>query len=413
MRREAAATAEERRRQAILADARRHAEAIEARRQAELAEARRESELVEAKRQVEEIDAQRQAEVAAARKQAQAAEARRLAEVAEVSRQAEEAEARRLAEVAEAKRQADAAEARRRAEVAEAKRQVEAAEVRRLEEAEAAAEALRLQAEEAAEEQRRVAEEAEEIRLADLAEARRQAEAAEARRRAEMEEAKKQAEVAAARREAEMAVVLERQFSQVEARIDALQEGLEENQIEPVREDLLEIVKDMSELSRGGRATSDALNAVSARLDEMEVKLTAARNMAGNRLGDIQDSLSGLVERIDGIEVEIPGFDAVRENQGAILERFDRMEGLVNRLASAEELLERVDGSEAPGADGRLAARGRERRRAPSEARRARRCAAGRAQRRGIAFPHRGASRRPRDRPDRGAAAAQDRRDCA
>ncbi len=76
----------------------------------------------------------------------------------------------------------------------------------------------------------------------------------------------------------------------------------------------------------------------------MEVKLNAARNMAGNRLGDIQDRLIGLVGRIDEIEVEIPGFDAVRENQSAILERFDRMEGLVHRLASAEELLERVEG---------------------------------------------------------------------
>ena len=66
----------------------------------------------------------------------------------------------------------------------------------------------------------------------------------------------------------------------------------------------------------------------------MEVKLNAARNMAGNRLGDIQDRLSGLVERLDEIEVEIPGFDAMRENQSAILERFDRMEGLVQHLAS-------------------------------------------------------------------------------
>ena len=76
----------------------------------------------------------------------------------------------------------------------------------------------------------------------------------------------------------------------------------------------------------------------------MEVKLNAARNMAGNRLGDIQDRLSGLVERLDEIEVEIPGFDAIRENQSAILERFDRMEGLVHRLSSPEELFERVDG---------------------------------------------------------------------
>ena len=42
--------------------------------------------------------------------------------------------------------------------------------------------------------------------------------------------------------------------------------------------------------------------------------------------------------------MEIPGFDAIRVNQSAILERFDRMEGLVHRLASPDELFERVDG---------------------------------------------------------------------
>ena len=108
----------------------------------------------------------------------------------------------------------------------------------------------------------------------------------------------------------------------------------------------------------------------------MEVKLNAARNMAGNRLGDIQDRLSGLVERLDEIEVEIPGFDAIRVNQGAILERFDRMEGLVHRLASPDELFERDRGAEASDADGRLAARSGADRRADSAARRAARRAA-------------------------------------
>ena len=97
-----------------------------------------------------------------------------------------------------------------------------------------------------------------------------------------------------------------------------------------MRDELLELVQQMSELSRGGRATAGALDEIGARLDQMEMKLNAARNMAGNRLGDIQDRLSGLVERLDEIEVEIPGFDAIRVNQGAILERFDRMEGLVH-----------------------------------------------------------------------------------
>ncbi len=337
-RREAEASAEERRRQAILADARRHAEAIEARRQAELSEARRQAaELAEAKEEAEAAEARRRRELAEARREAQAAEIRRETELAEARQHAEAAEARRLAEVAEAKRQAEAAEARRLAEA-----EATAEELRR--QAEEAAEERRRMAEEAAEERKRLVEEAEAIRLADLAEARRQAEAAEARRRAEMEETRRQTDIAAARREAELAAAIERQFSEVEQRLDALQQGLGENQIEPVRAELLDLVKDMSELSRSGRTTSDALSAIGSRIDEMEMKVNAARNMAGNRLGDIQDRLSGLVGRIDQIEVEIPGFDAVRENQSAILERFDRMEGLVHRLASAEELLDRVDG---------------------------------------------------------------------
>ncbi len=347
-RREFEASAEERRRQAILADARRHAAAIEARRQAELAEARRQAELTEAKQDADAAEIRRRREVAEARRETEAAEIRRQSDIAEARRQAEAAEARRQSEVAEARRMAEAAEAQRQAEA-------EAAEELRRAEADAAAEKLRRQAEEAAEERRRMAEqaaaerhriveEAESIRLADLAEARRQAEAGEARRRAELEEARRQADIAAARRETEMAAVIERQFTEVEARIDALQEGLDENQIEPVRAELIELVNDMSALSRSGRTTSDALAAIGSRIDEMEVKVNAARNMAGNRLGEIHDQLSGLVERVSEIEVEIPGFDAVRENQSAILERFDRMEGLVHRLASAEELLERVDG---------------------------------------------------------------------
>jgi len=296
-------------------------------------EAQRRAEAMEAQRQVELAEAKRQAEIAEARRQAEQAEARRQNELAEARRRAEMAETRRQDQLTEAMRRADEAETRRQAEVAEAMRKAEAADER-----------LRRQAEEAAAEQRRAMQEAEAVRLADVAEARRQAEAAEAKRRAEMEGAQKKAEVAAARREAEMAATIERQFSEIEARIDALQSSLDENRVEPVRAELIELVKDMADLSRSGRAAGEGLSAIGSRLDEMEMKLNAARNMAGNRLGDIQDKLSGLVERIDGIEVEIPGFDAVRENQAAVLERFDRMEGLVHRLAAAEELLERVDG---------------------------------------------------------------------
>ena len=260
------------------------------------------------------------------------AEARRRSELAEARRQTELADAKRQAEVIEARRQAEVADARRQAEVAEARRQAEMAEARLREEAEAAEE-----------ERRREAEQAEAIRLADLAEARRNAEAAEVRHRAEVEEARRQAELAAARRDAEMAAQLERQIAMIEGRIDGLQRGLDENQVEPMRGELLELVQQITDLSRGGRATSDGLAQIGIRLDQMEVKLNAARNMAGNRLGDIQDRLVGVVERIDEIEGEIPAFDAIRVKQDAVLERFDRMEGLVHRLGSNEELLERID----------------------------------------------------------------------
>ena len=339
------AVASEQERLAQLAESRRLADAEEARRaatqaaekaqQAEVAaEARLEAE--RARREAEQ--ARRDAEQARRDAEAMAEEERRhqaeaAAKIADARREAEAAEARRRNEVAEARRQAELAEARRQAELTEVRREMEAVEARR-----------RAAAEAAADEQRRMAEEAEAARLEALAESRRNAEAAEARFRAEAEQARRQAEIAIARREAEMAATLERQFAEIEGRIDGLQNGLEENQIEPVRAELLELVQQISELSRGGRATSGALDEIGIRLDQMEVKLNAARNMAGNRLGDIQDRLSGLVERLDEIEVEIPGFDAIRVNQSAILERFDRMEGLVTQLASPDELFDRVEG---------------------------------------------------------------------
>jgi chromosome segregation ATPase len=214
---------------------------------------------------------------------------------------------------------AQAAELRRRREVEEARRKAEAAEVRRRAEAEMA--------------RRKAAEDS-----------RRQAEAEEAIRRAAIEEAERRAADAAARREAELALETRRQFLQLEARIEQLQRSCDDNQIEPVRHELLELLHQIQELDRGGRSVADAVEQAHARLDEMDVKLNAARNMAGNRLGDIQDRLTGLSERLNEIEVEIPGFDAVRENQGAILERFDRMESLVERLTAADELVEQVEG---------------------------------------------------------------------
>ncbi|HEX9903788.1 MAG TPA: peptidoglycan-binding protein [Propylenella sp.] len=166
---------------------------------------------------------------------------------------------------------------------------------------------------------------------------------AEARRQAEADAALHRAE-AAARAEADAAAAeMMRRFSRIEVRIEALQKRCDHNQIEPVRAELLELLRQVQDIDRDGRSVADALDQVGGRLDEVEVKVTAARNMAANRLGDIQDRLAGLSERLSEVEVEIPGFDAIRENQGAILERFDRMEGLVQQLSSPETLLDRVD----------------------------------------------------------------------
>lgn len=307
------------------AELRRMAAAEAERLQREAEEAAEAERLEAARREAKEMEAARRAE-------AEAAEARRQAELEAEARRLEEAEARRQAEAAaEEERRAAAAaeaarieaEARRRAEeeaAAEEKRRAEAA-------AEAAAESMRRAAEEAAEARRQAAE-AE-------AEAHRQAEAAERERLARITEARRQAEAAAA---------MQRQFAEIEARIDALQRNADDNQIGPVREELLELVREIEVISRERGTVASAFDQIGDRLSQMEAKVNAARNMAGNRLGDIQDRIVGLTERLDEIEVEIPGFDAIRENQGAILERFDRMEGLVQHLTSAEELLARVDG---------------------------------------------------------------------
>lgn len=202
-------------------------------------------------------------------------------------------------------------------------------------------------------EMRRLMEQAEERRRAETAEVRWLVEQTEEKRRAESAEAKRlidEAEerrrtesAAAARREAEATAQMTRQFRHLEQRLESLQADLDENQIEPVRGDLLELLNEIHDLGRDGRSMADALAQAHARLDEVDVKVNAARNMAGNRLGDIQDRLVGLTERLDQLDLEIPGFDAVRENQTAILERFDRMEGLVQHLAAADELIESVE----------------------------------------------------------------------
>jgi hypothetical protein len=135
-----------------------------------------------------------------------------------------------------------------------------------------------------------------------------------------------------------------RQFSALEARIEALQQNLDANQIEPVRHELLDLLRQVEEIGRSGRSVAGVVEQVRAKLDDMEVRINATRNLAGNRLGELQDRLAFLAERLGDMEGEVPGFDALRENQSAILERFDRMEGLVHRLSPPEEILDRVEG---------------------------------------------------------------------
>jgi localization factor PodJL len=183
-------------------------------------------------------------------------------------------------------------------------------------------------------------------RLVEQAEARKRAAEAEARRRAELAHARRAAEAAEAESKASAAatVELKRQFGALSTRIEAMQQNLDANQIEPVRAELFQLLRHMQELGRDGRFVAEAVEQVRARLEDIDTKLNSGRELTGERLADLQDRLAGLAERVVDVETEIPGFDALRENQTAILERFDRMEGVVQHLFSADELFERIDG---------------------------------------------------------------------
>jgi localization factor PodJL len=246
----------------------------------------------------------------------EAAEAELRGASAEAERLAAAAEAERITAAAEAERRIEAAEAARRAEVAEAERRAAAAEA-----------ALRAEAAEAR-------------RRAELAEAERRAEVAAAELRAEAAEARRRAEAA---REAEAHAELRRQVAILAGRVEALQQNGNGEEIAELRSNLHEVLQHIGDIGRDGHSIAGAVAQIRARLDAMEPKVNAARNMAGNRLGELQDRLSGLTERLGDMEAEIPGFDAVRENQTAILERFDRIEGMVHRLASPEDLSQRID----------------------------------------------------------------------
>jgi localization factor PodJL len=169
-------------------------------------------------------------------------------------------------------------------------------------------------------------------------------EGTDARRATEANEGLRRTEGAAAEQwDATAAAELKRNFAALAARIEELQKSSNENQIQPVRHELMDLLRQIEALGRNGNTIAGAVEQVRARMDDVETKVAAARNLAGNRIGDLQDRLSDVSERLNELEVVAPGLDAVRENQAAILERFDRVETLVRRGASPEELTERVD----------------------------------------------------------------------
>ncbi|HEX2256001.1 MAG TPA: hypothetical protein VHG92_04720, partial [Afifellaceae bacterium] len=151
-----------------------------------------------------------------------------------------------------------------------------------------------------------------ERRRMEAMEAERRAAAADAERRAREAEAARRAEAA---RKDEAALDMQREFAALIARLATLQQNGDSEQLAALRHELHDVMGQVEELGRDGRSVADALDQIRARLDAMEPKVNAARNMAGNRLGELQDRLSSLDDRLGDMEAEIPGFDAVRENQ--------------------------------------------------------------------------------------------------
>ena len=261
----------------------------------------------------------------------QAAQREPTAAIARARLGAEQAQERRRAGTAGGEPFSADAEARRLAEVAEARRLAEGAGF---------ADALRLSQEAEIRDAQGVADQA---AAAEAGRAGDEPAAVEARRQVP-EGGRAQSHAAEARLEIESPADLKRQLAALQARIETLQQSCDQNRIAPVRAELMALLGEIEVLNREGRSISGTVEQVHARLDQVESKLNAARNLTGNRLGELQDRLSGLTERLGDVEAEIPGFDALRENQTAILERFDRIEGLVHRFASPEDILERVDG---------------------------------------------------------------------
>ena len=248
---------------------------------------------------------------------------------------------RRLQDQRRAEEQA-AEEARKRAEA-------KAAEARRVAERAAAEEARR------ASEQRSKA-----SREAELAQEQAAAEEAARRARADLAAARSALSAAAgwdsgsgrgeagdpakSGRLSDQAITeLERHFAALDARIETLQRTARDNQIEPVRLELLGLLRQVETLTSESRTLSGTMEEVRGKIGDVDSKLNAARNMATNRLAELQDRLVEVTERLASFD---PGSasEAVRVGTSQILDRVDQVEALVEGLVSPDQLWDRLDG---------------------------------------------------------------------
>jgi localization factor PodJL len=136
---------------------------------------------------------------------------------------------------------------------------------------------------------------------------------------------------------------LERHFGALDARIETLQRTARDNQIEPVRLELLGLLRQVETLTSESRSLSGTMEEVRSKIGDVDSKLNAARNMATNRLAELQDRLVEVTQRLASFD---PGSasEAVRLGTSQILDRVDQVEALVEGLASPDQLWERLDG---------------------------------------------------------------------
>ena len=138
-------------------------------------------------------------------------------------------------------------------------------------------------------------------------------------------------------------VELERHFAALDARIETLQRSARDNQIEPVRQELVGLLRQVEMLTSESRSISGTMEEVRGRLGDVDSKLNAARNMATNRLAELQDRLIEVTERLAVFDTMPSAAEAVRVGTSQILDRVDQVEALVERFASPEEIWERLD----------------------------------------------------------------------